>query len=237
MANLDIQQLRRQFGAVVAVDSVDLSSWLRGAAVAARAERLREDDGAPHHRRLRSARPRRRPGRRQEHHRRPGEPPQHGDGLPGLQPVPDDDRAPERRVRPAGPWRGQGGSRPQGHRDALPGPARTPGRSVTRISCPAASSSESRWPGRWPWNRRYCCSTSRCPRWTPRSGSSCARRSGRSSHGSGSRRSTSRTTRRRPSRSPTGSQSCRPGGSSRSDGPRRSTGARRTCSWPSSSAP
>ena len=41
------------------------------------------------------------------------------------------------------------------------------GRPRTRTSSPAASSSGSRWPGRWPRSRRSCCSTSRSPRWTP----------------------------------------------------------------------
>ena len=46
----------------------------------------------------------------------------------------------------------------------------------TRTSCPAASGSGSRWPGRWPRTRRWCCSTSRSRRWTRGCGSSCARR-------------------------------------------------------------
>ena len=49
--------------------------------------------------------------------------------------------------------------------------------SATRTSCRAASSSASRSPGRWRSSRRCCCSTSRCPRSTPRSGSRCATRS------------------------------------------------------------
>ena len=70
-------------------------------------------------------------------------------------------------------------------------------RSAARRSCPAASSSGSRWPGRWCWTRPCCCSTSRSARWTP----SCAARSRWSSRrcrsGSASRSSTSPTTRRR----------------------------------------
>ena len=60
----------------------------------------------------------------------------------------------------------------------------------TRGSCRAASSSASRSPARSPSSPRSSCSTSRCRRSTPRSGSSCARRSGRSSASSGSPRST-----------------------------------------------
>ena len=72
--------------------------------------------------------------------------------------------APQRRARPAavgellGAGRARAGARPPG----------------TRTSCPAASSSGSRWPGRWPRGRRSCCSTSRSPRWTP----ACASRPG-----------------------------------------------------------
>ena len=81
------------------------------------------------------------------------------------------------------------------------------GRHATRTSCRAASSSGSRWPARSRSSPRSSCSTSRSRRSTPRSGSPCARRSGRSSASSASRRSTSPTTRRRRSRCPIGSSS------------------------------
>ena len=102
----------------------------------------------------------------------------------------------------------QAGLRPAAHagqRAAGHGRAgrRRPG--STRISCPAASSSGSRWPGRWPSSRGCCCSTSRCPRWTPRCGCSCASRSARCSSGSAPPRCSSPTTRRRRCRWPTGS--------------------------------
>ena len=41
-------------------------------------------------------------------------------------------------------------------------------------SCPAASNSASRWPGRWCWRRGCCCSTSRSARWTRSCASSCS---------------------------------------------------------------
>ena len=41
------------------------------------------------------------------------------------------------------------------------------GRAACRRSCPAASSSGSRWPGPWPRARRWCCSTSRSRRSMP----------------------------------------------------------------------
>ena len=53
-----------------------------------------------------------------------------------------------------------------------------------RDSCRAASSSASRWRGRWRRRRRCCCSTSRCRRSTPRCASGCAARSARCSAGS-----------------------------------------------------
>ena len=49
---------------------------------------------------------------------------------------------------------------------------------ASRTRCRAASSSGSRSPAPSPSSRRSCSSTSRCRRSTPRSGSSCARRSG-----------------------------------------------------------
>ena len=48
-----------------------------------------------------------------------------------------------------------------------------------RTSCPAASSSGSRWPGRWPSVPRSSCSTSRSRRWTR----ACARASARTCGG------------------------------------------------------
>jgi hypothetical protein len=51
------------------------------------------------------------------------------------------------------------------------------GASTIRRSCPGGSSSGWPSPGRWPWNRRCCCSTNRRVRSTPNS----SRRSWRSS--------------------------------------------------------
>src|SRR5450756_2424947 len=49
--------------------------------------------------------------------------------------------------------------------------------SDTPTRCPAASSSGWPWRGRWPSSPRCCCSTSPCPRWTPRSVSGSGRNS------------------------------------------------------------
>ena len=43
--------------------------------------------------------------------------------------------------------------------------------------CRAASSSGWHWRGPWPRRRGCCCWTSRCPRWTPSCGCTCATRS------------------------------------------------------------
>ena len=106
----------------------------------------------------------------------------------------------ERRVRPADAARAApaSGAAAPARRSSSSGSRRS--RSATPARCPAASSSGSRWPARWPSARGCCCSTSRCRPSTPRCGRSCARRSA----GSSSRWA------RRPLRHP------RPGG-----GPRR----------------
>ena len=178
---------------------------------AARPLGLRQDDGAAGDRRLRPAR--RRPGaaRRPRHHRRAGEQAGHGHGVPGLQPLPEPHGGRERGLRPAGPAA-----------PARPSSAPVPpscwswsgwptAATATRTSSRVASSSGWRWPARWPWRRRCCCSTSRCPRSTRRCGCSCARRSAGSSSSSASRPSSSRTTRPRRCRSPTGSGVMRSG--------------------------
>ena len=50
------------------------------------------------------------------------------------------------------------------------GSASRTGRSTGRASCPAASASGSRWPGRWSGGRRSCSPTSRPGTWTRRPG-------------------------------------------------------------------
>ena len=110
-------------------------------------------------------------------------------------------------------------------------------RAATRTSCPAASSSGSRWPGRWPSSRGCCCWTSRSPRWTPRCGCSCGTRSAGCSSSSASPRCSSRTTRRRRCRSPTGSAVLRDGQAGAVRHARTSsTTGRPPRSWRSSSA-
>ena len=188
---------------------------------AARSVGLRQDDRAAGAGRLRERRLRR--GRR----RRPGRPvhpgaaTRHGHGVPELQPVPQHERPRQRRVRPADA-QGRRCRPPRARRRAARhGRPVGAGQVSTRTSCPAASSSASRWPGRSPSSRASCCSTSRCPPSTPRCGCSCASRSGSCSPSSAPPRCASRTTRRRRCRWPTGSASWATAGSSRS--PRRPT--------------
>ena len=129
----------------------------------------------------------------------------HGHGVPGLQPVPAPDRPRQRRLRPAA---ARAGPRPSGSS----GPARCWSWSASRargplrppaLRRPAAARRAGPRAGRW--SRRCCCSTSRCPPSTPRSGCSCATRSAASSSRSAPRPCSSPTTRRRRSPSPTGS--------------------------------
>jgi putative spermidine/putrescine transport system ATP-binding protein len=77
------------------------------------------------------------------------------------------------------------------------------GHAVDRFPHQLSGGMQQRVAGRWRSSRACSCSTSRSPRSTRRCACSYARRSGASSSSSGSRRSTSRTTRRRRSRSPT----------------------------------
>ena len=86
-----------------------------------------------------------------------------------------------------------------GSRWAIPrtGGARRHGAAPARLSCPAASSSASRWLGRSSTNPRCCSSTSRSVRSTSSCASRCSSSSCASSARSASRSSTSRTTRKK----------------------------------------
>ena len=72
-------------------------------------------------------------------------------GVPALQPVPAHDRAAERhRGAAAGAGRAKRAAVGAGPRAARPGRPRRQGATPTPPSCPAASSSASPSPGRWP---------------------------------------------------------------------------------------
>ena len=141
---------------------------------AARPVRLRQDHRAAHPRRLRGRRLRRGAGRRAGRRAGAGRPARHGHGVPELQPLPAPDGAGQRGLRAADAQEGRGAAARRGPPSCWTwsGWPRRPG--GTRTSSPAASSSASRWPGRSPSSRGCCCSTSRCPRWTPRCATSCA---------------------------------------------------------------
>ena len=87
--------------------------------------------------------------------------------LPGLPAAAQQDRLPERRLRPAGP------RQPPRHASARPCPRRsswsgsTARRSACRTSCPVVSSSASRSPGPSSTGRRSCSPTSRPATSTP----------------------------------------------------------------------
>ena len=104
----------------------------------------------------------------------------HGHGVPVLRAVPASHGLREHRLRRAAAGRPRRG--PRGRRGAHPGPRR-PARasaSVARRSCPAGSSSASRWRGPWSSSHGCCSSTSRSPTSMPSCASRCAPRSGAS---------------------------------------------------------
>ena len=145
----------------------------------ARALRLRQDDAAARDRRLRAGRARQRLARRGRtlddgSTYVPPEKRGHRLRAPGGRPVPPSERRGQRRLRAA-----RGASAAAAPcRELLEMVGIAPlGTPPARTSSPAASSSASRSPGRSPAGRRRCCSTSRSPRWTPRCGATCARRS------------------------------------------------------------
>ena len=172
-------------------------------------------------------------GRRQGHDSRPAQQARHGDGLPGVQPLPEHDATRNveygLRIRAR---RGRIGRRRSPSCSSSSG-SNTPA-IATHISSPAACSSASPLRGPSRSSHARSCSTSRSPRSTPRCACSCARRSGASRAASGSRRSTSRTIRRRRSRSPTASRCSSRGGSNRSPLRVRSTTPPQHPSWRSS---
>ena len=98
--------------------------------LAARAERLRQDDGAPPRGRLRPARLGADRRRRQGHHGQAAQQARHGHGLPGLQPVPEHDRRAERRLRAQDPAQGQGRPAEAGRRAARARRARRRGQAL-----------------------------------------------------------------------------------------------------------
>ena len=144
----------------------------------ARAVRMRQDDGAAHRRRVRAARLRARSSSTvADVVGTPAHTPEHGDGVPELQPVPQPRRQRQRGVRACACAGCQGrAAAPASARRSSGSTSRT-WPSATRTNSPAASSSASPWPGRSCSSRPCCCSTSRCRRSTPRSESTSARRS------------------------------------------------------------
>ena len=86
--------------------------------------------------------------------------------LPGLRALPAHERAPERRVRPAGE---EGAAGRAAHARGRGAGARSASRGTPtagRTSCPAGSGSGSRSPGPWSTGPRCSCSTSRSARST-----------------------------------------------------------------------
>ena len=145
-----LEKLEKRFDDEVAVDGIDLAHRARGVLRPARPVRLRQDDDAADDRRLRAADQRAGADRRRG---RLGHPAREASGqhrLPELRPVPAPLGGRQRRLRaalrqgvvrtrrPSGRWR---------RRWSWCGSPGWPGGVPT--SCPAASSSGWRWPGRW----------------------------------------------------------------------------------------
>ena len=120
--------------------------------------------------------------------RHAAQPARHGDGLPGVQPLPEHDGGAERRVRPQDPQASRRPTAARGCASCSSSSGSATPASAIRISSRAACSSASRSPGRSRSSRACCCSTSRSRRSTRRCACSCARRSAASSSSSGSRR-------------------------------------------------
>ncbi len=112
MAGVELRQLHRRFGDVVALAGIDLAvpsgefvSFL-GPSGCGKTTALRIVAGFD--------RPTAGPGadRRQGRHPGPAQPTRHRNGLPGVQPLPEHDRRAQRRVRPpraqGEPWRPPG---------------------------------------------------------------------------------------------------------------------------------
>ncbi len=123
------QAIRKTFAGAGRHRVVRPGDGARRAGQPARAVRMRQDDGAAHRRRLRAARLGRDPRRRPQRRRHAAAPPQHGDGVPELQPVPQPRRQRQRRLRLAGAPGVQGGAaapRRRGARTRPPLPLRQP---------------------------------------------------------------------------------------------------------------
>ncbi len=129
--------------------------------------------------------------RRRRRRRRAPQPAGRRHGLPELRPLPEHDRAAEHRLRAEG-----GGEAPDGDRAArrrsscelihMDGVRRTlPAPAVRRPAAARGAGARARRP-----SRACSSSTSRSPRWTPRSASGCAARSAPSSASSASPPST-----------------------------------------------
>ena len=188
---IEIDHVTKRFGDFVAVDEARLRHRVGRVLLAARPVGLRQDHDAADDRRLRDPDRGRDPARGRRRLARAAAQAQRQHGVPALRAVPAHDGGGQRRLRAAQQEDGQGRGHASGV-DELLELVRLDRlrRSASPPSCPAASSSASRWPARWSTTRARCCSTSR----SARSTSSCARRcsssSSASSARSGSRSST-----------------------------------------------
>ena len=171
------ERVSKRYGDVTAVDDVSFRVQPAQLVHAARALRLRQDDDAAHGRGPRAGVERPHRDRRQRRHAARRQRARRQHGVPVVRAVPAHDGARERLLRPALDARRQGeGARARARRSSRCS-ASPDSSSGCRRSCPAASSSASRWRARWCSSRRCCCSTSRCRTSTRSCAAACARRS------------------------------------------------------------
>ena len=157
--DLRILSVTKSFGDFTAVDDLDADDPAGLVLRPARPVGLRQDDHPADGRRPGGPDGRPDPHRRRGHHRREAVQAAGQHGLPELRAVPAPGHLRERGVRPAAPARRPTSSSRSTTRSSWSSSVTWPG--ASRPSCPAASSSGWRWPGRSSTAPRCCCSTSR----------------------------------------------------------------------------
>ena len=174
LMSIEIKNVNKRFGDFVALEDVNVVAAHRAADRSARPVRRRQVHAAADHRRPGEGRHRHRQHRRHRCDPDAAAEAQRRLRVPALRRVQAHDGGQERRVRPGDPQEVQGRGARTGRRAAEAGAPLAVRATGSRPSCPGASASGWRWPGRSPYSPRCCCSTSRSVPSTPRSARSCA---------------------------------------------------------------